>query len=123
MRLSRTVQIAVALAALSLATGAEAHARLRSSDPAANSTLRQRPAALRLVFSEPVVAAFSGLRLADAAGRPVQAGRSGVDPKDRRALVLPLKAPLAPGQYTVRWHAVTSDTHRVEGGYGFRVAG
>jgi methionine-rich copper-binding protein CopC len=114
---------AVMLGGLSLATAAHAHAHLRAADPGVDSALRQRPAAVRVVFTQPVVAAFSGLQLADGAGRTVEAGKASVDPRDRRALVLPLRSPLTPGRYTVRWRAVTSDSHRVEGRYSFRVVG
>ena len=40
---------------------------------------------------------------------------------DGSTLVLTPKAPLAPGRYTVAWHVVSSDTHRVAGNYTFAV--
>ena len=40
---------------------------------------------------------------------------------DGKTLVGTLRSPLPAGTYTVGWHAVTADTHRVEGSYSFTV--
>jgi methionine-rich copper-binding protein CopC len=68
-----------------------------------------------------VIAKFSGLELKDEAGKRIATGVPVTDPKDRRQLVVPLPAPLMVGHYTVSWHAVSEDTHRVKGEYSFRV--
>jgi len=39
--------------------------------------------------------------------------------KDQKQLVVPLPGPLMAGHYTVTWHAVSEDTHRVKGEYSF----
>jgi len=36
-------------------------------------------------------------------------------------LVVPISRPLSPGRYSVRWHAVSVDTHRTEGAFQFTV--
>jgi methionine-rich copper-binding protein CopC len=51
----------------------------------------------------------------------VETGPAASDPKDRKQLIVPVKAALAPGRYTVEWHAVSEDTHRVKGSYSFEV--
>jgi methionine-rich copper-binding protein CopC len=43
------------------------------------------------------------------------------DPKNKKQLVLPIQESLPPGIYNVDWHAVSVDTHRVEGHYTFKV--
>jgi methionine-rich copper-binding protein CopC len=98
-----------------------AHARLARADPPAGGAVRESPKALRLTFSEPLVLSFSKVQVADAAGHAVATGAAVLDPRDKRVLVEPLKASLGPGLYTVRWRAVSADTHRTEGSYAFRV--
>jgi methionine-rich copper-binding protein CopC len=68
-----------------------------------------------------VIAKFSGLELKDEAGTTITTGLPVNNPGDRKQLVVPLPAPLTAGHYTVTWHAVSQDTHRVKGEYAFRV--
>jgi len=118
MRLSL---IAIAGVCLLTPAAAWAHARLARADPPAGGSVRGSPKRLRLTFSEPLVLAFSKIQVADAAGHAVVTGAAVLDPRDRRVLIEPLKAALGPGLYTVRWRAVSADTHRTEGSYAFRV--
>jgi methionine-rich copper-binding protein CopC len=118
------VRLAIGLAAVGLAALASAalgHPLPRVASPAPNAVLTASPAEIRITFSEGLVAAFSGLELNDAAGKGVPLGPSAVDPNDKKELAAPVKAPLAPGAYTVSWHAVGEDTHHVAGHYGFQV--
>jgi methionine-rich copper-binding protein CopC len=73
-----------------------------------------------LTFSEGVEPRFSGIELATGDGRTIATGPAVRDPRDDKQLVLALP-PLAPGRYRVRWHVVSVDTHRTEGGYTFAV--
>ena len=118
-------KIAVALLALSatslLGTSANAHPTLTSSSPQANVSAASSPTEIRLSFSEGVIAKFSGVKLKDESGKPIAIGAATVDPKDKKQLVVPLAMPLAAGRYTVNWHAVSEDTHRVTGQYSFKV--
>lgn len=118
-------KITVALLALSaaglLVTSADAHATLTSSSPQANVPAAGSPTEIRLSFSERVIAKFSGVEIKDESGKAVATGIAAVDPKDRKQLVVPLTTPLAAGSYTVIWHAVSEDTHRVTGQYSFKV--
>ena len=36
-------------------------------------------------------------------------------------LIVPIGTALAPGAYTVHWHAVSVDTHHTQGDFGFTV--
>ncbi|MBL6938314.1 MAG: copper homeostasis periplasmic binding protein CopC [Alphaproteobacteria bacterium] len=120
--IKKSLAMAAAIAALAVAsTAAEAHPRLKSSNPASHATLKTSPNAIRLNFSEGLIASFSGLTLTNG-GRTVATGAPTVSGRDNTSLVVPLRAPLKPGAYSVAWHAVSVDTHRVSGSYSFKIA-
>jgi methionine-rich copper-binding protein CopC len=120
--MSRLSYIAVLVAAVSsfVVQPALAHPKLTATVPAADAQA-QPPQEIRLSFSEALVAKFSGLDLKDQEGKRIETGPAASDPKDRKQLIVPVKAVLAPGRYTVEWHAVSEDTHRVKGSYSFEV--
>ena len=97
-----------------------AHPKLTATIPAADAPA-QSPQEIRLSFNEALVARFSGLDLKDEHGKRIETGAAASHPKDRKQLIVPLKAALAPGRYTVEWHVVSEDTHRVKGSYSFEV--
>jgi len=113
--------VPLALAAwLGIAPPALAHASLDRAVPAVGSTVTVAPTALRLRFTEAVVAHFSTVQVLDARGHAVAAGApSATD--DGRTLVVGLPK-LAPGAYTVVWHVTAEDTHKTEGRFGFSIA-
>jgi methionine-rich copper-binding protein CopC len=114
--------VVVALFATTLiATSANAHPTLTSATPPADLSTLSSPREIRLTFSEGVIPKFSGLELKDQSGKTIATEPAATDPKDKKQLVVPLKAPLAVGSYTVNWHVVSEDTHRVRGQYSFRV--
>ncbi|MGA7328139.1 MAG: copper homeostasis periplasmic binding protein CopC [Rhodomicrobium sp.] len=98
---------------------AYAHPALTRSEPSPDSTVVS-PASVSLRFSEALIPKFSGAELKDQGGRTVEATPAFVE-KDGKALVLAIQRPLAAGTYTVEWHAVAQDTHRVKGSYRFTV--
>jgi methionine-rich copper-binding protein CopC len=104
-----------------IATSANAHPKLTSATPPADLSTLSSPTEIRLTFSEGVIPKFSGLELKDQSGKTIATGPAATDPKDKKQLVVPLKTPLAVGGYTVNWHVVSEDTHRVRGQYSFRV--
>jgi len=109
--------LALAAAALLGATQAQAHAKLVSASPAENAA-GPAPRAITLRFNEKLQPKLSGFELsAGGAATPVKIAVS----KDRMSMVGTPAKPLAAGAYEVRWHAVTSDMHRMEGHYGFTV--
>ncbi len=73
-----------------------------------------------MAFSEALIARFSGVMVKGPGGL-VATGPSTVETANPRVLVTPLQAPLSPGRYSVAWHAVSTDTHRVAGQYDFTV--
>jgi methionine-rich copper-binding protein CopC len=115
------------LAALSLAlmvslsspTLCVAHAKLQSSEPAADSQVAHAPATLTLNFSEQ--AQLAVLKL-------VLSGNSVPVMVDRRAkpsstIIVALPA-LKPGKYQVEWSAIaTDDGHITKGSFSFTVLG
>ena len=118
----RTASLAVALIAGLGVTAAEAHPQLVTASPAQGAKLSAPPKEIRMSFSEKLILNFSGLELKDGKGKIVSTGKAALAPGDDKRLVVPVAARLAPGAYTVAWHAVSVDTHRVTGRYGFTVA-
>jgi methionine-rich copper-binding protein CopC len=102
------------------ATEASAHAHLLASHPSANATVAA-PKQLTLQFSEKLQPKFSGLTVTmpqmNNVATPVKVAVS----KDRKSLIATPTESLNPGVYKVTWHAVTADTHRVQGAYTFTV--
>ncbi len=103
------------LLGLLLATPAFAHARLVSSDPAANAKIKA-PGQIKLQFSENLEPAFSSASLIDSAGKTVPVSKS---VGSQTITLLPLT--LKPGAYKVTWQSVGQDTHRLTGSFGFTV--
>jgi methionine-rich copper-binding protein CopC len=103
------------LAATPASTPAWAHAQLKSSDPAANASVKS-PSLIRLVFSETLEPAFSSAALTDVAGKIVPVSRS-----VGGATITLMPLGLRPGAYKVTWHGVGHDTHRVSGSFSFKV--
>jgi methionine-rich copper-binding protein CopC len=117
----RAAGLAMALAALaSFETPAFAHAHLITSNPAANSSAADVKE-IKLVFSEGVILKFSGIDLKDETGKTVTTGAASNDPNSKKELIVPVTVKLAPGIYTVEWHVVSEDTHRVKGKFTFKV--
>lgn len=113
------------IAALALPGIAAAHPKLLSATPAAQATVA-KPTQIRLSFSETLVGPMSGIELtmtgmpgmADHAPMPIKGFTTAARGKD---LVVTLPRPLPAGSYELKWHAVASDQHRVEGSYTFTV--
>ena len=129
----RTMTIGAAAATcIGLSTiPAFAHPVLNSTSPAADAAAVSEspkktsdidPKEIRLIFSESIVAKFSGVEVKDKDGKGVDTSAAATDPLDSKQLVVPLSTRLSAGKYTVIWHAVSEDTHRVKGQYSFTVA-
>ena len=121
----RRIFLPTALALLGIASTAQAHPKLVTASPAANATVA-KPARVELRFSEKLMPKFSGADLmmtghGGATHAPMKVAATAAIAGDGSTLVLTPKAPLAPGSYTVAWHVVSSDTHRVAGNYAFAV--
>ena len=115
------IAYAAAMAALALTSQADAHAVLKAAGPAPGSVVATSPKAIRIQFNEAVEVALSGIELKDASGKAQPTGTPALDAKDKAQLIVPVTSDLAPGKYTVAWHAVGDDTHRTEGKFNFEV--
>ncbi|HEX7852257.1 MAG TPA: copper homeostasis periplasmic binding protein CopC [Sphingobium sp.] len=126
-RMSRLAASALAALALIGSSAAFAHAKLVSSTPAADAKV-SNVKTLSLNFSEAVVEKLSGVEVV-MTGMPGMANHgamkvSGFTTKlgaDGKTLTLTLPRALPAGSYDLKWHAVTADTHRIEGSYSFSV--
>ncbi len=115
------------IALLALAAGvflpareAAAHAKLRSSTPAANAQLDESPSEIRLSFTEAIEAGLLSITVRDQAGSGSRNIRGHAVPGDARTCAAPLDR-LQPGAYTVEWRAVSADGHAMTGSYTFTI--
>jgi methionine-rich copper-binding protein CopC len=120
MNYARTGLLAIAAAA-AFASYADAHAQLKAAGPAPGSVVNASPKALRIQFNEAIEIGFSGVDVTNEKGEKQPTGAASASPTDKTQLIVPLTGTLAPGKYTVVWHAVGDDTHRTEGRYNFEV--
>ena len=121
----RRLVVPAAIALLGLAGTAQAHPKLLSASPAPNATVA-KPARVALQFSEKLMPKFSGadLMMTGHAGTthpPMKVAVATAVGADGRTLVLTPKSPLGAGRYSVAWHVVSTDTHRVAGNFAFAV--
>ena len=111
--------IAVALAALTAAPAAFAHAILQESTPSNNSVVRTSPKTVSLRFNEAVETAFGSIRVYNCAGGRVDSGKILRPTKDSVAVTV--DRTLARGTYTVTWRVISADSHPVAGAFVFNV--
>ena len=110
------------LAGLVLGFGAHtalAHALLERASPPVGGTV-DAPSQISITFSEGVEPKFSGIALSGPGGA-VPVGKASVSPADNKILVVKVGKKLAPGSYTVKWRAVSVDTHHTQGDFDFTV--
>ena len=117
--LKKALTTAALLGSLLAASSVWAHTHLKSQTPAADSTV-SAPAQLRLEFSEGIEAAFTKVAISKDGG-PVPVKSLATEGSDKKILVVTPAEPLTTGTYKVEWHAVSVDTHKSEGAYGFKV--
>jgi len=120
---SLRLALAVGLVLVALAAGAGrafAHARLVRSEPAGGAVLPSPPRAVRVFFDDDVVAA-GGNEAVRNGGGSVLRGEAQLAPGNRRELVIPLRAGLPEGDYSVRWRVVSDDGHLITGVLAFAV--
>jgi len=102
---------------LALTDQAQAHAHLRSSTPANQSTLASAPAALSLEFNEAVQ--LTALTLQKSTGTPQKIAP--LPAAASKTITLALTA-LDAGRYLITWRAVSDDRHIVSGKVEFTIA-
>jgi copper transport protein len=111
--------LAVASVLMLPAAPAQAHAVLLETAPPAATVLEKAPEAVTLRFNEPVSAALGGVRVLDADGERVEAGRVSRSP-DGTTLSVPLEN-VDDGPYVVAWRVISADSHPLRGAFVFRV--
>ena len=111
--------LALALAVLA-PLAAQAHAFLDKADPRVGSVVARAPPTLRLKFTQGVVVPFCRVTVTGPPGFG-GAGPPRSVPGDPRSLTVDLKGAAPQGTYTVRWRALSVDTHVTEGDFSFQV--
>jgi copper transport protein len=104
------------LLALAFPAAASAHATLESTTPSFRQELRQAPRAIRLHFDQRVKVLPGAVKVLDANGQDF-ARPARVEGTDVVATVRTLER----GAYTVRWQALSADSHVVSGVWTFGV--
>lgn len=111
----------VLLAGIFIAPAAvRAHAFLDHTDPAVGSTVPTSPSEMHLWFTQELEPAFTWVTVSDKSGASMNDGPATVDPSNKQEMDVKLK-PLQAGTYTVKWHALSVDTHTTEGDFTFQV--
>jgi methionine-rich copper-binding protein CopC len=113
---SRFSVIVVPAAALFLALGAIAafptaafaHARPTSSTPAPDSTVKEAPTTVTIIFGEELKPDESNIRVFDSKGAEVSTGKATVDPNDLKKMSVEMKGNDSE-EYVVLWNSVSAD--------------
>ncbi len=115
----RRLLLALAAAAtLAVPASASAHATLVRTQPANGAVLARPPAAVRVIFDDDVRRG-PGIAAVQNGGGSILAGSPRVE--GGRTLVMPLRAGLVDGDYSVRWSIVSDDGHLESGVLAFAV--
>src|SRR5262245_25538552 len=121
MRRITAVLGVLVLAALAWPTGASAHARLVSSDPARGATLGSAASEIRLTFTDAPDIRLTSIKVRDSGGANQTNGPVTAVAGDLKSVSVPL-AELPDGGYTVTWRAVSAvDGHISAGSFVFGV--
>jgi copper transport protein len=112
----RTLAVACVLAAV-FAPLAHAHARLVRSVPADGAAVARSPGEVQLLYDDDVSVGPGNEVVRNGDGSAL----AGAPRTNGRRLVLPLRAGLAEGDYSVRWSVISNDGHVVQGVLAFAV--
>ena len=97
---------------------AMAHAHLDHASPAVGSVLTDAPDEVRIWFTQILEPNFTTAQLQSSSGVVLATGA--VDAAEPKQVVIRVHG-LPSGAYMVIWKAVSIDTHRTEGSFGFEV--
>jgi copper transport protein len=120
IRVTLAAGAAVALALLTLASAAFAHAELLRSSPREGQALERSPRAVVLIFDEGIEAAFVRLRVQDAGGRRVDSGAP-YHPQGHEEQLAVRLMPELDGRYFASYRVISADGHPVTKQIAFRV--
>jgi methionine-rich copper-binding protein CopC len=112
--------LALALAPALAPLAAEAHAFLERAVPRVGAVVANAPPTIRLTYTQGLVVPFCRVTVTGPPGFG-GAGAPHAVPGDPLSLAVDLKGPAPPGTYTVRWRALSVDTHVTEGDFSFQV--
>jgi methionine-rich copper-binding protein CopC len=118
--MTRIASIAASLALALTASAAFAHAQLEKATPPVGGTVASA-SEIRLEFSEGVEPKFTKVTLTGPGGGAVALGAAATAAGNQAVLIVPIAKPLAAGDYTVHWQAVSVDTHHTQGTFAFTV--
>ena len=96
------------------------HASLEASVPGLLEPQQPPDANLVLTFPADVDLSETTVEVIDAHSRPVPIDRPELS-ENKSYVNVPLKAPLPPGVYTVKWRALSVDGRKRQGSYQFNV--
>jgi len=117
---SFSLRIPASLAFALIATPAFAHAQLEKATPAVGGTVASA-SEIQLEFSEGVEPKFTKVTLTGPGGAAAPLGAARTESGNQVVLIVPISKPLSAGVYTVRWQAVSVDTHHTQGTFEFTV--
>jgi methionine-rich copper-binding protein CopC len=124
LRRSWPMALLMGVALMLLSAGiVSAHADLKTSTPAAGSTVATAPDKVVAVFTEALKAEGNELKVTDASGAVVDLGDTTLDKSDadRTTLFVSLKSGLGNGSYTVNWKNASTDGHTEAGSFTFTI--
>jgi copper transport protein len=108
------------IAAMSLATPAQAHANLVDTSPFDGAQVESMPSEVIVTFDEPVELPIAALRVFDSFGDRVDLGDPGhgASPEQLR---VSMPADPGLGWYVATWHVISLDGHPLQGAFIFQV--
>lgn len=98
-----------------------AHATIVRSNPAVNQILAHSPEKVSIEFDEHIQSTFYSLKVYDINGNQMNRDDGYIDTRNSSILESDLKKSLPNGVYTIKWRAVSSDGHPVDGLIPFQV--
>ena len=84
--------------------------------------MTRRLSKVELWYDAPISSAMAALSVTDAAGQRVDKHDAAIDRSNGAHVTTSIEAP-GPGEYTVRYRAISADGHIVSGTYHFTIKG
>ncbi len=98
------------------------HLELRSTVPAADTTVSEGPTEVRLIFSEPPQMHGTRVRVTDSREELIPSSDVTADEEDPKEVFVEFEDRLPPDEYTVFWRTIAQDGHAQNGTFQFRVS-